>query len=62
MDEATDRVTREIQTRLGYLERVGLGYLSLDRPSRTLSGGEVQRVSLTAALGTSLTGTLMVLD
>jgi excinuclease ABC subunit A len=62
IDEATDRVKHEIGTRLGYLERVGLGYLSLDRPSRSLSGGEVQRVSLTAALGTSLTGTLMVLD
>jgi excinuclease ABC subunit A len=41
---------------------VGVGYLTLDRASRTLSGGEVQRVALTAALGTSLTGTLMVLD
>ncbi len=62
IDEPTDRVRAEIHTRLGYLQRVGLGYLSLDRPSRSLSGGEVQRVSLTAALGTSLTGTLMVLD
>jgi excinuclease ABC subunit A len=62
IDEATDRITGECLTRLGYLEKVGLGYLTLERPSRTLSGGEVQRVALTAALGTSLTGTLMVLD
>ena len=53
---------RELAGRLGYLERVGLSYLTLDRPARTLSGGEAQRVSLTAALGTSLTGALFVLD
>ncbi|MBI4705380.1 MAG: excinuclease ABC subunit UvrA [Deltaproteobacteria bacterium] len=52
----------ELVARLGYLERVGLGYLSLDRQARTLSGGEAQRVALTAALGTSLTGALFVLD
>ncbi|MBI5517823.1 MAG: excinuclease ABC subunit UvrA [Deltaproteobacteria bacterium] len=61
-DEPTERVLKELRTRLGYLSDVGVGYLSLDRASRTLSGGEVQRVALTAALGTSLTGTLMVLD
>ncbi|WNG15334.1 excinuclease ABC subunit UvrA [Cystobacter fuscus] len=55
-------VRRELAGRLGYLARVGLGYLTLDRPARTLSGGEAQRVSLTAALGTSLTGALFVLD
>ncbi|MBJ6763058.1 excinuclease ABC subunit UvrA [Myxococcaceae bacterium JPH2] len=53
---------RELSGRLRYLQRVGLGYLTLDRPARTLSGGEAQRVSLTAALGTSLTGALFVLD
>ncbi|AUX21811.1 excinuclease ABC subunit A [Sorangium cellulosum] len=53
---------RELIARLGYLERVGLGYLSLARQARTLSGGEAQRVALTAALGTSLTGALFVLD
>ncbi|MCE9666576.1 excinuclease ABC subunit UvrA [Myxococcus stipitatus] len=53
---------RELSNRLGYLLRVGLGYLTLDRQARTLSGGEAQRVSLTAALGTSLTGSLFVLD
>ncbi len=53
---------RELDGRLAYLEEVGLSYLSLDRAARTLSGGEAQRVSLTAALGTSLTGALFVLD
>ncbi len=51
-----------ILTRLRYLCQVGLGYLSLDRSSRTLSGGEVQRVNLTSCLGTSLVDTLFVLD
>ncbi len=51
-----------IVTRLRYLEQVGLGYLTLDRSSRTLSGGEVQRVNLTSCLGTSLVDTLFVLD
>ena len=51
-----------IVTRLRYLEEVGLSYLTLDRPSRTLSGGEVQRVNLTSCLGTSLVDTLFVLD
>src|SRR5947199_18192 len=61
-DEAADLVLREIRTRLGYLCEVGLGYLTLDRQSRTLSGGEVQRINLTTALGTSLVSTLFVLD
>ena len=51
-----------ILTRLRYLEEVGLGYLTLDRQSRTLSGGEVERVNLTSCLGTSLVDTLFVLD
>ncbi len=51
-----------IVTRLRYLQQVGLGYLTLDRTSRTLSGGEVQRVNLTSCLGTSLVDTLFVLD
>jgi excinuclease ABC subunit A len=62
MDEAAGQVVREISTRLGYLVEVGLGYLDLDRQSRTLSGGEVQRINLTTALGTSLVNTLFILD
>lgn len=51
-----------ILPRLRYLEEVGVGYLALDRQSRTLSGGEAQRIALTTALGSDLTGTLFVLD
>jgi excinuclease ABC subunit A len=62
LNEAADLLLREIRSRLGYLVEVGLGYLTLDRQSRTLSGGEVQRINLTTALGTSLVNTLFVLD
>jgi excinuclease ABC subunit A len=62
MDEATELLLGEIRARLGYLCEVGLAYLTLDRQSRTLSGGEVQRINLTTALGTSLVNTLFVLD
>ncbi len=62
LDEATDLLLTEIRARLGFLVEVGLGYLTLDRQSRTLSGGEVQRINLTTALGTSLVNTLFVLD
>ncbi|MCU0806151.1 MAG: excinuclease ABC subunit A, partial [Burkholderiales bacterium] len=62
LDEAADLVLTEIRSRLDYLGQVGLGYLTLDRQSRTLSGGEVQRINLTTALGTSLVNTLFVLD
>ncbi|HUG10134.1 MAG TPA: excinuclease ABC subunit UvrA [Opitutaceae bacterium] len=51
-----------MSSRLRYLDEVGLGYLTLDRASRTLSGGEVQRVNLTTCLGSSLVDTLFVLD
>ncbi|MBI2296006.1 MAG: excinuclease ABC subunit UvrA, partial [Betaproteobacteria bacterium] len=61
-DEATQLLLDEIRTRLRFLCDVGLGYLTLDRQSRTLSGGEVQRINLTTALGTSLVHTLFVLD
>ena len=61
-DEATELVLQEMRSRLSYLHDVGLGYLTLDRQSRTLSGGEVQRINLTTALGTSLVNTLFVLD
>ncbi len=59
---ARDLALEAMLTRLGYLEQVSLGYLTLDRPSRTLSGGEVERVNLTSCLGTSLVDTLFVLD
>jgi excinuclease ABC subunit A len=62
LTEALDLVLKELRSRLGYLCDVGLSYLTLDRQSRTLSGGEVQRINLTTALGTSLVNTLFVLD
>lgn len=62
LDEATDLVLQEIRSRMQFLNQVGLGYLTLDRQSRTLSGGEVQRINLTTALGSSLVNTLFVLD
>jgi excinuclease ABC subunit A len=62
LDEATELLLAEIRGRYKYLCEVGLGYLTLDRQSRTLSGGEVQRINLTTALGTSLVNTLFVLD
>ncbi|MBE7366455.1 excinuclease ABC subunit UvrA [Ramlibacter pallidus] len=60
--QALKLLFEEINTRLRYLVDVGIGYLTLDRQSRTLSGGEVQRINLTTALGTSLVNTLFVLD
>ena len=60
--QALKLLHEEITARLKYLCDVGIGYLTLDRQSRTLSGGEVQRINLTTALGTSLVNTLFVLD
>lgn len=62
LQEASELVMTEIRSRLSFLCEVGLSYLTLDRQSRTLSGGEVQRINLTTALGTSLVNTLFVLD
>jgi excinuclease ABC subunit A len=61
-DKAALLILETVKSRLRYLKEVGLGYLALDRQSRTLSGGEVERVALTAALGSSLVNTLYVLD
>ncbi len=57
-----ERVLKEIQTRLQYVADVGLGYLTLDRLSSTLSGGESQRINLSTSLGSNLTGSLYILD
>ena len=56
------RILPEIIQRLGFLKNVGLGYLTLNRASNTLSGGESQRINLATALGSSLVGTIYVLD
>ena len=56
------RVLAEINNRLGYLVEVGLGYLTLDRLSNSLSGGESQRINLATSLGSSLVGSLYILD
>lgn len=57
-----DRMLREITSRLEFLQHVGLGYLSLNRLSNTLSGGESQRINLATSLGSSLVGSLYILD
>ena len=61
-DSTAQMLHDEICARLSYLYQVGLGYLTLDRSTRTLSGGEVQRVNLTTCLGASLVNTLFVMD
>jgi excinuclease ABC subunit A len=66
LDPLAEKKTRtllyEINTRLTYLNQIGLGYLTLERQSRTLSGGESQRINLSSSLGSALTDTLYVLD
>jgi excinuclease ABC subunit A len=61
-DKTASMLRDEICSRLNYLCEVGVGYLTLDRSTRTLSGGEVQRVNLTTCLGASLANTLFVMD
>ena len=61
-DSTAEMLRNEVVARLRYLCEVGLGYLQLDRSTRTLSGGEVQRVNLTTCLGASLVNTLFVMD
>ena len=56
------RIVKEIRDRLSFLKRVGLSYLTLDRPANTLSGGESQRIRLATQIGSKLTGVLYVLD
>jgi excinuclease ABC subunit A len=57
-----DKILKQIDSRLSYMIRVGTGYLSIDRPTRTLSGGEAQRIRLATQVGSSLIGVLYVLD
>src|SRR5262249_37271696 len=61
-EAVAELILGEVRSRLRYLVEVGLGYLPLDRQSRTLSGGELERVDLTTAVGSSLVNTLYVLD
>jgi len=60
--EIAERILKEINERLGFLDNVGLSYLTLDRGSGTLSGGESQRIRLASQIGSGLTGVLYVLD
>ena len=60
--DVAKRLLTEIRNRLHFLVEVGLGYLTLNRPSNTLSGGESQRINLTTSLGSSLVGSLYILD
>lgn len=60
--KTAERIILEIKNRLGYLTDVGLGYLTLDRLSSTLSGGESQRINLSTSLGSNLVGSLYILD
>ncbi len=60
--KVADRILKEIQNRLGYLADVGLGYLSLNRLTATLSGGEFQRIKLATSLGSALVGSMYILD
>ncbi|PIB37610.1 excinuclease ABC subunit A [Reichenbachiella sp. 5M10] len=60
--EVAKRILKEIQNRLAYMEEVGLGYLTLNRLTATLSGGEYQRIKLATSLGSALVGSMYILD
>ncbi|MGB5556118.1 MAG: excinuclease ABC subunit UvrA [Flavobacteriaceae bacterium] len=60
--QIADRLLKEIKTRLGFLNKVGLSYLTLNRKSNSLSGGESQRINLATSLGSSLVGSMYILD
>ncbi len=60
--QIASRLLKEINTRLGFLHKVGLGYLTLNRKSNSLSGGESQRINLATSLGSSLVGSMYILD
>ncbi|MEM6846305.1 MAG: excinuclease ABC subunit UvrA [Bacteroidota bacterium] len=60
--KVADRITKEIRSRLDYLSKVGLGYLTLNRLTSTLSGGEYQRIKLATSLGSALVGSMYILD
>jgi excinuclease ABC subunit A len=60
--KVSDRILTEIKSRLGYMVKVGLGYLTLNRITSTLSGGEYQRIKLATSLGSALVGSMYVLD
>ena len=60
--KVAERLTQEIKSRLHYLNEVGLSYLTLDRKSNTLSGGESQRINLATSIGSSLVGAMYILD
>ncbi|MDP2089633.1 MAG: excinuclease ABC subunit UvrA [Flavobacteriaceae bacterium] len=60
--EVSKRLLTEITTRLGFLNDIGLGYLTLNRTANTLSGGESQRINLATSLGSSLVGSMYILD
>lgn len=61
-EKIASRLLKEINTRLGFLFKVGLGYLTLNRKSNSLSGGESQRINLATSLGSSLVGSMYILD
>ncbi|WKN40623.1 excinuclease ABC subunit UvrA [Tunicatimonas pelagia] len=61
-EKIANRITKEIRSRLEYLDKVGLGYLTLNRLTSTLSGGEYQRIKLATSLGSALVGSMYILD